>query len=80
MTLKTSIRRKRNSLNTFEVEPREVNDMGYLGLKPGETIKCRDRQHMKKVHDELAALGIRSDYLYVKDGKEGTWIIIEPKH
>ncbi len=54
--------------------------MGYLGLKPGETIKCRDRQHMKKVHDELAALGIRSDYLYVKDGKEGTWIIIEPKY
>lgn len=54
--------------------------MSYLGLKPGETIKCRNYQHMKKVHDELAVLGIRSDYLYEKDGKEGMWIIIEPRH
>lgn len=54
--------------------------MGYLAYKPGETIRCHSNQEMKKVHDDLATLGIRSDYLYEKNGIEGKWIIIMPKH
>jgi len=54
--------------------------MGYLAYKKGETIKCRSFQEMKKVHDDLVALGIKSDFLYEKNGVEGMWVIIEPTY
>lgn len=52
--------------------------MGYLNYKNGDTIKCHSYEEMKKVHDELSTLGVKSDYLYEKDGREGMWIIINP--
>lgn len=54
--------------------------MGYLAYKAGETIKCHSFEEMKKVHDDLTALGIKSDYLYEKNGKEGMWIIVKPTY
>ena len=54
--------------------------MGLLDLRPGETIKCRSYEHQHQMLKELEALGINADYLYVKDGKEGMWVIIEPNY
>ncbi len=47
-------------------------------LKSGDTIKCFSYEDMHYVLESLKRQGIKSDYLYEKDGKEGMWIIVEP--
>lgn len=52
--------------------------MSLLNLKAGDTIKCYDNQEMYKVFTQLKKLGIRSDFIYEKDGEIGKWILILP--
>ncbi len=49
-------------------------------LRAGDTIKCHSYEQMHQKLEELKKVGIRSDYLYFKDGKEGMWLVIEPVH
>ncbi|MBR1623305.1 MAG: hypothetical protein IJ675_05290 [Pseudobutyrivibrio sp.] len=54
--------------------------MRGTGFKPGDTIKCHSCQEMHEKVEYFKKLGIRTDYLYEKNGVEGMWVIIEPVH
>lgn len=56
---------------------RERSFMSWERLRPGDTIKCHNYEEQHKVLEDLKKKGIKSDYLYEKDGKEGMWIIVK---
>ena len=46
-------------------------------LQIGDTIKCRDNNDAVETMMDLAANGVKTDFLYEKDGEKGIWLIIE---
>ena len=43
-------------------------------LKPGDTIKCANKEDLLTTHNELALNGVETDFLYEKDGEKGLWL------
>ena len=56
---------------------RERSFMSWERLRAGDTIKCHNYEEQHKVLEDLKKKGIKSDYLYEKDGKAGMWILIK---
>ena len=43
-------------------------------MKPGDTIKCTNKEVLLTTHNELTLNGVYTDFLYEKDGKKGLWL------
>lgn len=46
-------------------------------LKPGDTIKCANKEDLLTTHNELALNGVYTDFLYEKDGEKGLWLEVK---
>ena len=45
-------------------------------LKPGDTIKCANKEDCINTMTELAKCDIETDFLYEKDGEKGLWLVV----
>ena len=45
-------------------------------LKVGDAIKCRDEDDLIETMEDLAELGIETDFVYEKAGEKGLWLEI----
>ena len=43
-------------------------------FKPGDTIKCVDKEDMVETMMQLAQEDIETDFLYERDGVKGYWL------
>ena len=48
-----------------------------MKLSIGDTIKCADKEDCVNMMLELAKEGVKTDFLYEKDGKKGFWLEVE---
>lgn len=46
-------------------------------MKPGDTIKCANKEDLLTTHNELALNGVYTDFLYEKDGEQGLWLEVK---
>ncbi len=47
-----------------------------MTVKPGDTIKCTDKEEAADVMMAVMYDGWDADFMYEKDGEEGPWIVI----
>ena len=45
-------------------------------MNVGDTIKCHDKEDMINMMYALLSEGIKTDFLYEKDGEKGLWLEI----
>ena len=52
-------------------------EKGMSNLQIGDTIKCHDKNGLIDTMESLQKEGIYCDFMFLKDGKKGYWLIVE---